>query len=115
MAFKELEKMTYELKVGKYVEARRPPEHIRDKVDLSFRIEDQSVVIFEIRPFWRNPEKIIESMVAKASFVRTENIWKIYWQRADMKWHSYGPEPEVDTIDEFLEVVEEDSHGCFFG
>jgi hypothetical protein len=41
--------------------------------------------------------------------------WKIYWQRADMKWHAYPPHPEAVLFDEFLAIVDEDEHGCFWG
>jgi hypothetical protein len=46
------------------------------------------VVIYEIRPFWRDSSKKIEGPIAKATYVRTANRWRIFWQRADMKWHS---------------------------
>ena len=52
---------------------------------------------------------------AKATYVRTQKIWKIYWQRADLKWHSYEPVPTVKTIDAFCAAVEEDPYGCFWG
>src|ERR1039457_6430251 len=29
--------------------------------------------------------------------------------------HSYFPNPEVASIEEFLAVVQKDEHGCFFG
>jgi hypothetical protein len=95
---------------------RRPPEHIRDKVDLRYRIERQSVEIFEVRPYWRNPtEKKIEEAIAKATYVRTQRVWRVYWQRADLKWHRYDPDPEVTTIEEFLNIVDKDEYSCFFG
>jgi len=53
--------------------------------------------------------------VAKATFVRTQNLWRGYWMRRDLRWHRYGPEPEVETIDAFLDVVDRDEFGCFFG
>jgi len=115
MAFSEFEKKRYESILGKFVEARRPPAHIRDKLDISYRVEGQSVIIFEIRPLWNNPEEKIESMIAKATYVKTSNIWKVFWQRADLKWHRYDPKPQVKTIEDFLSVVGQDSHGCFFG
>lgn len=35
--------------------------------------------------------------------------------RQDLKWHSYDPEPEVTSLEEFLQIVEEDAHACFHG
>ncbi len=115
MAFRDSEGKDIEIAVGAFVEKRRPPENIRDKVDIGFRIEGQSVEIFEIRPFWHDSEVKVESPGAKATYVRTQNVWKVYWQRADLKWHSYTPEPEVKSIDELLALVDEDKWCAFWG
>ena len=115
MAFSEFEIKRCEKLVGQYVESRRPPVHIRNDLDLAFRIKGQSVEIFEIRPAWRKPGVKMESSVAKATFVKTQKIWKIYWMRSDLKWHGYQPDPEVKSLEQFLEIVERDEYGCFYG
>lgn len=46
---------------------------------------------------------------------KVEAVWKIYWMRADLKWHSYSPAPTVGSIEKFLELVEIDKHACFLG
>lgn len=115
MALSEFEVKKIEKEVGRFVEKRRPPAHIRPELDLGFRVKDQSVEIFEIRPRWRHPGEKIEQPVAKATYVKTQKLWKVYWQRADLKWHSYDPAPEVDTLQAFLGLVDRDEHGCFFG
>jgi hypothetical protein len=56
-----------------------------------------------------------ESAVAKATYVRTRGVWRVFWQRRDLKWHGYEPRPEVNSIDEFASLVAEDAHACFFG
>ncbi len=115
MAFSEFEKKRYEKIIGAYIERKRPPVHIRNEVDLGFRVKGQSVEIFEIRAHWENPENKIEESVAKATYVKTRRIWKILWQRADMKWHKYQPFPEANTLEEFLGVVDADEFSCFYG
>ena len=115
MAFSEFERKRIEKIVGRYIEEKRPPVEIRDELDLSFKIEGQSIEIFEIRPLWDDPKEKIEEAVAKATYVKSRNLWKVFWQRADLKWHRYDPDSEVDTIDDFLEVVEQDEYSCFFG
>lgn len=97
------------------MEKRRPPPHIRSQLDLGYKITRQSVELFEIRPRWNDPQTILERPFAKATYVKTQRIWKIYWRRADLKWHSYQPVPEVKSIDEFFDVVDRDKHACFFG
>jgi len=79
MAISEFEIKRYEKIVGEYVEKHRPPAHVRNEVDLSFRIKGQSVEIFEIRALWNDPNKKIEQPVAKTTYVKSKKIWKIYW------------------------------------
>ena len=115
MAFSEFEIKRLQKVVGRFIEKNRPPEHLREQVDLSFKIKGQSVEIFEIRPIWNNPQEKVEESVAKATYVKSRKLWKVYWQRADLKWHRYDPDPEVDSIEEFIEIVENDDYACFFG
>ena len=115
MAFDECARKRMESAVAKFVEERRPPLHIRSQLDIGFRIAGHSIEIFEIRPAWNRPAEILEEPVAKATFVQTRDIWKVFWQRADLKWHSYAPVPTVGSIEKFLELVAADPHGCFWG
>lgn len=115
MPFSEFEIRKYEKVVGQFIKKRRPPPHIRSQVDLAFRVDGQSVEIFEVRPVWRKPEKKMEHPVAKATYVKTQRIWRIYWKRADLKWHCYEPNPEVGTIEDFIALVDKDEYACFFG
>lgn len=115
MALSEFEQKKCEKIVGEFIKKHRPPAHIRNEVDLSYRVKGQSVEIYEIRPMWRNPEEKIEESVAKSTYVKTQKVWKIYWQRADLKWHGYTPDPEVKNLEEFLNIVEADKHACFWG
>jgi hypothetical protein len=94
---------------------RRPPVEIRNKLDLAYRIEGQSIMLYSIRPRWDNPAEIIEEPVAKDTFVTTQQAWKVYWMRADLKWHSFTPKPTVKSIKAFIKLVNEDKFGCFFG
>jgi Protein of unknown function (DUF3024) len=93
----------------------RPPEHLRSKLDIGYKIEGQSIIVFELRPQWDNPELIKEHPVAKSTFVNAKNHWKIFWMKADLKWHSYTPKPTVRTIQDFTKIVAEDQHHCFWG
>lgn len=115
MAFSEFETKRIHKILERYVEKTRPPENLRDEVDLSFRLDGQSVEIFEIRPFRNDPKEKIEEPIAKATYVKTRNLWKVFWQRSDLKWHRYEPDPEVDAIEAFIKIVEKDDYACFFG
>jgi len=94
---------------------RRPPEVLRNQVDVAYKIEDQSIIIYEIRPYYDDPKRIIKSPIAKTTFVKSNAIWKIFWMRADLKWHLYKPRPTVKTISEFIDLVDKDAYGCFWG
>lgn len=98
-----------------FLARQRPREHLRSKLDIGYKIQGQSIIIFEIRPQWDNPEVIKEYPVAKTTFVKTKNHWKIFWLRADLSWHSYTPKPTVKAIREFVIILEEDKHHCFWG
>lgn len=115
MAISEFEIKKCKKDVEAFMKIRRPPTHIRNELDLGYRINDQSVEIFEVRPQRRDPTLKMETPVAKATFVKTQGCWKIFWQRADLKWHGYEPTPKVKSLAEFLSIVAEDKHGCFFG
>lgn len=115
MAFTELELKRCEKPLTAFMARRRPPVHVRDKLDIGYRISGHRVEIFEVRPDWKHPTAKYETPVAKATFVRTKNLWKVYWKRQDLKWHGYTPMPEVKTLEGFLNVADRDEHVCFFG
>ena len=115
MALTDLERKRCERDLRKFMERRRPPPDIRPKLDIGYRISGQSVEIFEIRPDWQNPKLTMEHPVAKATLVRTQNHWRIFWMRRDLKWHGYEPNPEVRSLEAFLHVVDSDEYCCFFG
>lgn len=115
MAISEFEIKRCEREMDKFLAKHRPPPQMRRMVDLSYRIENQSVVIFEVRARYDNPAQVFESPAAKATYVKSNRVWKIYWQRQDLKWHLYEPEPEVAFLEQFLDIVVEDKYACFFG
>ena len=115
VAFSEFENKKHERLIRRYLETRRPPPHIRNELDLGYRQTGQSIELFEIRPQWRQPEKQIEHAIAKTTYVKSKKKWRIYWQRADLKWHRYEPVPDVSSLEKFIEVVDGDEYGCFYG
>lgn len=98
-----------------YLEKIRPPESIRKQLDLSYKIEDQSVILTEVRPIWNQPGEYVEYGYAKTTFVKNKNIWKIFWLQANLKWFAYEPTPQVSSLKEFLKIVHKDKHHCFKG
>ena len=115
MSLSEFEIKRIEKKVAEFMDRKRPPAHVRSQLDFGYRLQGQNLELFEIRPRWNAPEEILESSIAKATYVKRTRSWKVYWQRADLKWHRYKPAPEVASVEEFLQLVEEDAFSCFFG
>lgn len=115
MAFETLQTAEIIIKLESFVDKHKPPKEIRHEVDLAYKIENQSVILFELREHWEEKGKKIESFVAKTTWVHTQQCWKIFWRRADGKWHRYDPVPSVKTIEQFLQIVDEDKLHCFWG
>lgn len=98
-----------------FIEKRRPPIEMRDQLDISYRRENHSFVIYTIRPYFQDSSKKIESEIAKIRYVKSRKVWRLYWMRADLKWYFYEPAGEMTHLSQALEVVDEDGHGCFWG
>src|SRR5699024_12336982 len=115
MAFNDLEKQRAVNEAMAFIEKRRPPPHIRPQLDIVFRLKGQSVVIVETRPIYSEPERKHDIPVAKATYVRTRDVWRIYCMSADLKWHGYTPLAEVGSLSSFLDEVDADPYACFWG
>lgn len=111
MAFNDLEFHTVNKEVKQFVDSIRPPIHIRNEVDIVYTIIDQTIDIGEKRHLWNGKSgEVYISPSARIKYVRSTNLWKLYWMRRDLKWHLYFT---GGTLTELLEVVRNDAH-CFF-
>jgi hypothetical protein len=113
MAFSEHERMRVAQIVERYIQTRRPVTNLRPTLDIKYRIKGQAIEFYEILQAWKGDT--IENAIAKTRYVRSRKLWKLFWRRADLKWHKYQPHPELDTLEEVLAVVDCDEYGCFFG
>jgi len=111
MAFNDVEIARYAGLIEELIWAkRRPSLHLRDKVREGHEIE-----LFLVRPLFSNPTRQTEESIAKARYVKSRDVWQVFWKRADLKWHRYPPPPEVRFLEGFLKLVDEDANGCFWG
>ena len=115
MAFHDLERKKIENVLNAFIETIRPASHIRSELDFGFDISGQSIELVEIRPQWGNKSIIRRHAFAKATFVNTQGVWKVYWLRASGKWKSYEPASTASSVEDFLAIVKADVYGCFFG
>ncbi|WP_019615769.1 DUF3024 domain-containing protein [Psychromonas ossibalaenae] len=100
--------MVYEL-----IENRKE-QAIKNGFDLGCKFNNQSTELFEIHPSTHNEQGFFNLSVAKLTFIRTKDIWKIFWMRGSLKWQGYGRSPEARKLNEALFVVNEDADGCFW-
>jgi hypothetical protein len=114
MAFNDLELARIQRSVGKLCERRSPPPHLRHEISVEYRVEGHAVTVFERRPKWRG-QGFTEGGVARLRFVRRAGEWRLFWQRADLKWHSYTPLASSAELSELVAEIEKDPHACFFG
>ena len=115
MPFQQTEFARVEATLAAFIREQRPPVHIRPQLDYTYVISGQSVELQEIRPRWNDPTQQLIISFAKATFIKTREVWRVYWKRADLKWHRYEPAATVATLEQFLAIVSHDEHACFYG
>jgi hypothetical protein len=106
---------TLEHEIKKNIDSIRPPAEIRDKLDIGYTFRSNSLMIFEIRPKWDNHFVKTNSPIAKARYIKSKDLWKIYWMRGNGNWEPYEPQPECSTLNSFFRILQKDQHGCFWG
>lgn len=104
-----------EAQIIRLVEAMRPPADIRPQLDIGYVYEKQTLILQEIRPRWDEPNEIMRNPFAKARYIKSKQVWNIYWLRASGKWDAYQPHPQANSLDEFFRIIDEDAYGCFKG
>ena len=115
MAFKSPDLEQIEAILTAYLHEVRPPIHVRPRLDYAYTISGNSVLLQEVRPQYDDATRIMVRPFARATYVKARDVWRVYWLRADLKWHSYLPSPIVSTLPGFLKLVQQDAHGCFYG
>ena len=95
--------------------SEKTPDHLKDQLRFEYDIEKQSVIMYEVRPAWINPSEFTRMPLAKLTYVKSENIWKLYWKRASGKWVIYEPKGSSKNLGDLVGVIDKDTHGCFFG
>lgn len=104
-----------DIQLKEYIESIRPPEEVRDQIDIWYLYINNVVEIYEIRPKWDDKTISQHFPIARAKFVKSQNRWRIYWLSGNNKWLPYTPKPEVGKLYEFIELIKNDKSGCFWG
>lgn len=115
MPLSSLVKTLVEKKVGEFCKKRVPP-HVLDKVNLSFKIRGNSVMIFENRAPWHPDMKGWTSMpIAQIRFDEKIGQWTLFCADRNDKWHEYYEMEPTKDIDKILVEIDEDPTGIFWG
>jgi len=93
----------------------RVPIAVRDKVVLQYRIRGNDVLLFEKRPFFRQPERWIESPVAKFRYTKSTSLWTLLWPDRNTNWHDYEHIEAAEDFETLLSEVDQDPTGIFWG
>jgi hypothetical protein len=116
MAFTEKEIAEHTITLEKHFwSTKRPPVNLRPLIREGQRFSASAIELFFVRPRFNRPGQTVEESIAKIRYVRRTNVWLIFWKRADLKWHSYPPQPEAESLVAALKIVKKDPNGCFFG
>ncbi len=73
MAFNDLEYQAVKKEVHQFIESIRPPEHIRNELDIVYSINDQTIDIGEQRPVWQG------NQVKQTSCHQQESSTYVLW------------------------------------
>ena len=114
MPFSEIELKLIDKHVGELCRTL-VPARVQNQLRYKYRVEGLNVFIAEDRPRWDKPEEWLALDFVKLKFIRTSNVWKLYWKRASGKWQLYEPNSENKNLANLVRTIKEDRFGCFFG
>ena len=88
---------------------------VRSQLRIGFRVDGLSIVLFESRPGFMPPHEWQEEPVAKFTYVKSADRWKLFCMLRDLKWHGYEPLPESRELAPLVREVRGDPTGIFWG
>ncbi|MGH8083162.1 MAG: DUF3024 domain-containing protein [Lysobacter sp.] len=85
----DIERKRAENVVARLLRPRRDP-HVKSGGDALGRVVSQTIEVYSARPAYNNPDDIIEIPIAKFRYVRTREVWQLFWSRASGKWQVWA-------------------------
>ena len=105
-----------EATVKAYVEKLRPASpDIRAQIDIGYSFEQNTVILFQIRPLWNDPTKKQHLEFAKVRYFKSKKLWNLYWKGGNDTWKLYKPFPSSTHLSQIIDVIKKDKHNCFYG
>lgn len=113
MAISQLDRRRIELVMTALCE--EVPLRVRDQMRHGFTITSTSVELFEERPGFRDRTRWMRAPVAKFRYVASRQLWTLFCQHSDLRWHRYEPLPSAGSFEILLREVRRDPTGIFWG
>jgi hypothetical protein len=95
--------------------AKRVPAAARSEVRVGYRVDGNTVILYEERPAFRPPHDWKETAVAKFRYAGTQGEWRLYCQHRDLRWHAYQARPASSSFAKLLDEIDADPSGIFWG
>lgn len=98
-------------KIEKYISAfceKRIRAVGRDRLEISYRVLDNEVWMFERRPRWDNPSEWNEFAFARILCDMDTRVWRLYWQDQNRQWHPYNLLEPTRNFQEVLNQIDDD-------
>lgn len=74
------------------------------------KVKNSYIVGHERKHFNDSSDFIDEA--CKITHVKSSGVWKLYWKRADLKWHLYETYPSLEAV---TAEINADPNSCFWG
>jgi hypothetical protein len=114
MAIPELTLRRVQKALDGYCERKVPPD-IRDQIQILYRKRGNAIVLYERRPYWRDPEQHTEMAVARFVYNPEDATWRLQCADRNNRWHLFEDFSGVKNFEILLEEVDADHTGIFWG
>ena len=93
----------------------RIPKEIKDKIQLIYTIDANTITLIEKRSLWNDSSRWSELSVAIMIFDKESMTWQLYWIRGNGKKEMYTQlEPQKD-LQRCIDEIDEDPLCTFWG
>ena len=114
MPLPETERFRVEKSLSAYCE-KRVPAHVRNQVQLTFRVNGNKVLLLESRPLYSDPNEWVEMKVSQFEYNPATNCWTLYCFDRNSKRRDYDPSFKEKSFEKLLSEVDADPTGIFWG
>jgi hypothetical protein len=113
MALSEFTKKLVENRLAWFCR-EKTPLYYRSRIRLGFKIEEDSVTIFEQRPTFADPNRWMGLDVAQFRWNERAKTWSLFYRDRESNWRAYYLNPKAD-FEILLREVDDDPVEVFWG